>query len=90
MAGAVFGEVYLSLFVGQYLVKLNCHFSCQLHYLVKSNFQFYCQAPYLVNFGMIAGVRNVVYVCIQNARGKRERSPRLRGGLRTDGFKEQS
>ena len=28
----------------------------------------------------------MLYFSIQNARGGRERSPRLRGGLRTDGF----
>ena len=28
----------------------------------------------------------MLYFSIQNARGERERSPRLRGGLRTDGF----
>ena len=28
----------------------------------------------------------MLYFSLQNARGGRERSPRLRGGLRTDGF----
>ena len=28
----------------------------------------------------------MLYFSIQNARGRRERYPRLRGGLRTDGF----
>ena len=36
------------LWQAQYLVRLNCHFSCQAQYFVK--------------FGMIAGPRNVVFV----------------------------
>ena len=30
--------------------------------------------------------REMLYFSIQNARGGREKEPRLRGGLRTDGF----
>ena len=56
MAGAVFGEVQVSLFVAG-AVKLKCHFSWQAQYSVK--------------FGMIAGARNVVIfnrVCFWRAR----------------------
>ena len=50
MAGAAFGEVQVSFLVvgaAQYLVKLKCHFSWQAQCSVK--------------FGMIDGVRNVVF-----------------------------
>ena len=46
-AGAVFGEVELSLFVAGALFKSKCLFSWQVQYFVK--------------FGMIAGARNVVF-----------------------------
>ena len=39
------------------------------------------QAQYLVKFK-----REMLYFSIQTARGGREKKPRLRGGLRTDGF----
>ena len=60
------------------------HFAWQAQYLVKFECHFSWQAQYSVKFGMIAGARKVV--TIQNARAGRERYPRLRGGLRTDGF----
>ena len=60
MAGALFGEVELSLFVTGAI---------------------FCDI-----YRMIAGARHVVFFNIQNARGEREKQPRLRGGLRTDGF----
>ena len=48
VAGAVFGEVHVSLFVaGAVFGKFKCHFSWQAQYSVK--------------FGMIAGARNVVF-----------------------------
>ena len=56
MAGALFGDVQVSLFVAGALfgdvkvslfVELKCHFSWQAQYSVK--------------FGMIAGARNVVF-----------------------------
>ena len=36
-------------------------FSWQVHYLVKLNCHFSCQVQYLVQFGMIAGARNAVF-----------------------------
>ena len=49
MAGALFGDVEVSLFLAGalYLVKFNCHFAWQAHYLVK--------------FGTVAGARNVIF-----------------------------
>ena len=52
-------------------------FSWQAQYLVMLNCHFSWQAQYSVKFGMIAGART-----IENARGEREKSPLLRGGLR--------
>ena len=63
------------LWQAQYLVKFMCHFSWQVQHFVKC--------------GMIAGARNFAF-SIQNARGEREKSPRWRGGLRTDGFMVRS
>ena len=49
MAGALFGDVEVSLFLAGalYLVKFNCHFAWQAHYLV--------------NCGIVAGARNVIF-----------------------------
>ena len=62
--GAAFGDVAVSLFVAvQYLVMLECHFLWQAQHLVK--------------FGMVAGVRNVVFFNTKCS---------WRGRLRADGF----
>ena len=63
VAGAVFGEVQVSLFVAGAISfggrrKSKCHFSWQAQYLVKSKCLFSWQAQYFVKFGMIAGARN--------------------------------
>ena len=93
VAGAVFGEFWT--LVAPHIVKnVSCvkridhdiHFSWQAQYLVKLKCHFSWQAQCSVKFGMIAGARNVVFFQYKNARGGREKEPRLRGGLRTDGF----
>ena len=56
----------------QYLVKFNCYFSWQAHFLIK--------------FGLLAGAGNGVVFSIETSRGERDKQPRLRGGLWTDGF----
>ena len=45
----------------QYLVKSKCHLSWQAQYLVKLNSHFSWRAQHSVKFGMMAGVRNVVF-----------------------------
>ena len=52
MAGALFGEVQVSLFVAGaiYLVKFKCDFPWQVHYLVKFKCDFPWQVHYLVKF----------------------------------------
>ena len=63
-------------------ISHDSHFAWQAQYLVMLNCHFSWQAQYSVKFGMIARARNVAFFN-RNARGER---PRLRGGLRTDGF----
>ena len=62
MAGAVFGEVEVSLFVaGAVFGEVQVSFSWQAQNLVKCKCHFSWQAQYAVKFGMIAGARNVVF-----------------------------
>ena len=66
MAGAVFGEVEVSLFVagagfGEFGSMMSVTFRGRRSiYLVKFECHFSWQAQYSVKFGMIAGARNVV------------------------------
>ena len=63
MAGAIFGDVQVSIFVAGalYLAKFKCHFSWQAHCLVKFKCHFSWQVQHLVKFGMKAGARAVVF-----------------------------
>ena len=72
MAGAVFGEVGVSLFVAgaafgdilvSYEARINheIHFAWQAQYLVKLECDFSWQAQHLVTFWEIAGARNVAF-----------------------------
>ena len=62
VAGAVFGEVQVSLFVaGALFGEVEVLLSWQAQYLVKFNCHFSWQAQYSLKFGMIAGARNVVF-----------------------------
>ena len=62
MAGAIFGEVQLSLFIAGALFG---------EVALKLHIQFSWQAQFLVKFGRIAGARNVVFFetkCSRRAR----------------------
>ena len=57
----------------QYLVKSKRHLSWQAQYLVKLNSYFSWRAQHSVKFGMMAGVRIMLYFSTQNGRGGREK-----------------
>ena len=67
VAGAVFGEVELSLFVAGAVcrVKLNCHFSWQAQYLVKSKRHIFVAGAVFREI--------MLYFSKQNARGQRKK-----------------
>ena len=75
MAGAVFGEVEVSLFVAGAVfgeVALSLFLAGAAFGEVAAS-HFSWQAQYSVKFGMIAGARNVVFFNTKNARGGREK-----------------
>ena len=68
MAGAIFGEVQVSLFVAGALFS---EIQVSL-FLAGAVFNHFSRQQYLVKFRMIAGAPNVIFF-IQNAREEREK-----------------